>query len=106
MDRETDDAGPEARAALRDDMDRVAAALRDLTDDQREVIALRFFAGLSVLETAVAMDREEGTIRGLQFRAIAALRRSLGIEVLARAGTLGGGLAVAPAVARSAAELG
>jgi RNA polymerase sigma-70 factor (ECF subfamily) len=81
MDRETDDAGPEARAALRDDMDRVAAALRDLTDDQREVIALRFFAGLSVLETAVAMDREEGTIRGLQFRAIAALRRRLGIEV-------------------------
>jgi RNA polymerase sigma-70 factor (ECF subfamily) len=78
--RETDDAGPEARAALQDDLDRVAVALRDLTDDQREVIELRFFAGLNVLETAVAMGRQEGTVRGLQFRAIAALRRSLGLE--------------------------
>jgi RNA polymerase sigma-70 factor, ECF subfamily len=80
--RETEDAGPEARAALRDDLERVAEALRDLTDDQREVIELRFFAGLSELEAATAMGRQEGTIRGLQFRAIAALRRSLGIEVV------------------------
>src|SRR5215213_9200446 len=79
--RATEDAGPEERAALRDDLDRVAAALRELTDDQREVIELRFFGGLSVLEAATAMGRQEGTIRGLQFRAIAALRRSLGIEV-------------------------
>jgi RNA polymerase sigma-70 factor, ECF subfamily len=78
--RETDDAGPEAAAALRDDLDRVANALTELTEDQREVIELRFFAGLSVLETAVAMGRQEGTVRGLQFRAIAALRRSLGID--------------------------
>ena len=85
MTRETEDAGPEARAALRDDLDMVAAALRDLTEDQREVIELRFFAGLSVLETAIAMGRQEGTIRGLQFRAIASLRRSLGIEVVPRA---------------------
>ena len=84
MTRETDDAGPEARATLRDDLDRVAAALRSLTQDQREVIELRFFAGLSVAETAIAMDRQEGTVRGLQFRAIAALRRSLGIDVAPR----------------------
>src|SRR4029453_18223430 len=82
--RETEDPGPEARAALRDDLDRVAAALKDLTDDQREVIELRFFGGLSVLEAATAMGRQEGTIRGLQFRAIASLRRSLGIEVAPR----------------------
>ena len=44
------------------------------------MIELRFFAGLSALETAVAMGRQEGTVRGLQFRAIAALRRSLGIH--------------------------
>jgi RNA polymerase sigma-70 factor (ECF subfamily) len=84
--RETDDAGPEATAALRDDLDRVAQALTELTDDQREVIELRFFGGLSVLETAVAMGRQEGTVRGLQFRAIAALRRSLGIDASALAG--------------------
>ena len=83
--RETDDAGPEAKAALREDLDRVARAMTELTDDQREVIALRFFAGLSVLEAAVAMGRQEGTVRGLQFRAIASLRRSLGIETPAHA---------------------
>jgi RNA polymerase sigma-70 factor (ECF subfamily) len=80
MTRETEDAGPEAVATLRDDLERVALALADLTDDQREVIELRFFAGLSVLEAAVVMGRQEGTIRGLQFRAIGSLRRSLGIE--------------------------
>jgi RNA polymerase sigma-70 factor (ECF subfamily) len=79
--RETDEAGPEARATVQDDLDRVAAALAELTDEQREVIELRFFAGLSALETAEAMNRQEGTVRGLQFRAIASLRRSLGIEV-------------------------
>ena len=78
--RESDEASPEALASLRDDLDQVAVALAELTDDQREVIELRFFAGLSVAETAEAMGRQDGTIRGLQFRAIAALRRSLGIE--------------------------
>jgi RNA polymerase sigma-70 factor (ECF subfamily) len=78
--RESEEASPEAIASLRDDLDRVAVALRELTDDQREVIELRFFAGLSVAEAAEAMGRQEGTIRGLQFRAVAALRRSLGIE--------------------------
>ena len=78
--RETDDAGPEASAALRDDLDRVAQAMTELTDDQREVIELRFVGGLSVLEAATAMGRQEGTVRGLQFRAIAALRRALDME--------------------------
>ena len=96
--RETEERGPEAMATLRDDLDRVARALKDLTDDQREVIELRFFAGLSVLEAAVAMGRQEGTIRGLQFRAIASLRRSLGIEV-ATPGTMSVGV---PAVATPA----
>ena len=80
-DRPADESGPEAVATLRDDLDAVALALRELTPDQREVIALRFFAGLSAREAAEAMGRQEGTIRGLQFRAINAIRRSLGIEV-------------------------
>jgi len=86
--RESEEAGPEARAALRDDLDRLAGALRELTDDQREVIELRFFAGLSVIEAAMVMGRQEGTIRGLQFRAIGALRRSLGITIDAPSGSV------------------
>jgi RNA polymerase sigma-70 factor (ECF subfamily) len=71
---------PDELAVLRQEMDSVTAALRRLTPEQREAIELRFFAGLSAREAAVAMGRQEGTIRGLQFRAIAALRRDLGIE--------------------------
>ncbi len=72
--------GPDELAAIRQEMDSVAGAMRRLTPEQREAIELRFFAGLSAKEAAVAMGRQEGTIRGLQFRAIAALRRDLGIE--------------------------
>jgi len=75
------DAGPAELAETRQEIEAVRAALSTLTDDQRDVIALRFFAGLSAREAAEAMGKQEGTIRGLQFRAIAALRRQLGIEV-------------------------
>ena len=75
-----EEAGPDDLAVFRQEMDSVAHALRRLTPEQREAIQLRFFAGLSAKEAAAAMGRQEGTVRGLQFRAIAALRRELGIE--------------------------
>lgn len=72
---------PDDLAVTREGIDAVGAALAALTGEQREAIALRFFAGLSAREAAEAMGKQEGTIRGLQFRAIAALRRELGIVV-------------------------
>ncbi len=78
-DGHTDESSPETLAILRTDLDAMAMAIRQLTPDQREVIALRFFAGLSSREAADLMGRQEGTIRGLQFRAIAALRIALGV---------------------------
>ena len=75
------DAGPDEVTVARQEIDEVAAALEALTDEQREAIALRFFAGLSAREAAAVMGKQEGTIRGLQFRAIAALRRRLGIDL-------------------------
>ena len=80
-DRATDEAGPDEVTLLRQDLDAVARALADLTDEQREAIELRFFAGLSAREAAEAMGKQEGTVRGLQFRAIASLRRSLGVAL-------------------------
>jgi RNA polymerase sigma-70 factor, ECF subfamily len=74
------DAGPDEVAIVRQELDAVGAALEKLTDEQREAVELRFFAGLSAREAAEAMGKQEGTVRGLQFRAIAALRRELGIE--------------------------
>jgi RNA polymerase sigma-70 factor (ECF subfamily) len=80
LERPGQDAGPEAQAIARHEMDAVAAALAELTEEQRDAIALRFFAGLSAREAAVAMGKQEGTVRGIQFRAVAALRRRLGQE--------------------------
>ncbi|HLX34717.1 MAG TPA: sigma-70 family RNA polymerase sigma factor [Candidatus Limnocylindrales bacterium] len=85
--RPSEDRGPEGLTILRTDLDAVAGALQQLTPDQREVITLRFFAGLTPRETARIMDRNEGTIRGLQFRAIESLRRALGIKAKDETGT-------------------
>ena len=74
------DAGPDEVTVARQELDEVAAALAGLTDEQRDAIALRFFGGLSAREAAAVMGKQEGTIRGLQFRAIAAIRRQLRIE--------------------------
>ncbi|MCC7018921.1 MAG: sigma-70 family RNA polymerase sigma factor [Ardenticatenales bacterium] len=61
-------------------LDRAAfqRASGQLTDLQREVLALRFASGLSIRETAEAMNRSEGAIKNLQHHAVRALRRSLG----------------------------
>jgi RNA polymerase sigma-70 factor, ECF subfamily len=79
VERPGTDLGPDELAVTRQEIEAVGVALAALTDDQRDAIALRFFAGLSAREAAEAMGKQEGTIRGLQFRAIAALRRQLGI---------------------------
>jgi len=56
----------------------LADALRRLTAEQREVVALRFFAGYSTREIAQAMGKREAAVYSLEVRAIAALRRLLG----------------------------
>ncbi len=82
VERAGTDAGPDELAVARQEIDAIGVALSTLTHDQRDAIALRFFAGLSAREAAEVMGKQEGTIRGLQFRGIAALRRELGIEEL------------------------
>lgn len=73
-----DDArGPAELAELKGDAALLVDALGSLTPEQRDVVVYRFFAGLSPAEIAGVMDRREGTIRALQFRALGALRRHL-----------------------------
>jgi RNA polymerase sigma-70 factor (ECF subfamily) len=55
-------------------------ALRTITEEQSEVIALRFFAGYSTTEIAQAMGKTEAAVYSLEVRAIAALRRRLAVE--------------------------
>jgi RNA polymerase sigma-70 factor, ECF subfamily len=52
-------------------------ALRDLTEIQREVVLLRYFAGLTAAEAGQVIGRPETAVYALQARALAALRRQL-----------------------------
>lgn len=61
----------------RDEQARAIAALPLLSQDQQEVVALRFFAGLSLKETAGVMRRTPSAVKQLQFRAVIALREHL-----------------------------
>ncbi len=59
------------------DTEEALTALRELTESQRQVIALRFASGLSLAETAAVMKKKEGAIKALQHSAIQAMRRIL-----------------------------
>jgi RNA polymerase sigma-70 factor (ECF subfamily) len=69
------DVGAEVEKSLA--LEEVAGAVQRLTPAQREVIQLRFAAGLSVAETARTLGKNEGTVKVLQYNAIAALRRMM-----------------------------
>jgi RNA polymerase sigma-70 factor (ECF subfamily) len=58
-------------------------AVRKLNAEQQECIVLRFLQGLSVAETALAMGKNDGAIKALQYRAIRTLGRLLpeGVEL-------------------------
>lgn len=73
----TDGIGLEALSLRDEEIRELRAAISHLTPDQREALALRYAAGLSADEAAQIMGRQAGTIRGLTFRAIEALRRAL-----------------------------
>ncbi|MFZ1994297.1 MAG: SigE family RNA polymerase sigma factor [Solirubrobacteraceae bacterium] len=55
----------------------LASAVRRLPARQREVVVLRFFADLSVSETAAAITASEGTVKTHTSRALNALRGAL-----------------------------
>jgi RNA polymerase sigma-70 factor (ECF subfamily) len=55
----------------------VRAALRQLTPEQQQVIALKFLEGLSNQETAEALDKPVSAVKSLQHRALGALQRIL-----------------------------
>jgi RNA polymerase sigma-70 factor (ECF subfamily) len=71
------EAAPDAVAEHRLRCQGVRSALNELTDDQQEVIALKFLEGMSNDEVAEITDRSVGAVKALQHRALAALRRHL-----------------------------
>jgi RNA polymerase sigma-70 factor (ECF subfamily) len=67
----------ETEALTRVDRDRLDELLASLTVDQREVIALRIIADLPIDRVARVLGKEPATVKALQHRGIAALRRRL-----------------------------
>ncbi|MCX5285984.1 RNA polymerase sigma factor [Streptomyces sp. NBC_00198] len=65
------------------DDQQLRVALSKLKAPQLEVLARRFLMQYSVAETAQAMDRSEGAVKTLQFRAVASLRTKLQMGVAA-----------------------
>lgn len=74
----TDGIGLETLSLRKEEVRELRAAVERLTPDQREALILRYAGGLTAEEAAQVMGRRAGTIRGLTFRAIEALRRQLG----------------------------
>lgn len=71
----TDPAASPVRAAeIALDSEYLRSAIRRLTDDQAQVIALRFLEGYSFGEIADMMDKTEGAVKALQHRAVSTLR--------------------------------
>ncbi|RIK39222.1 MAG: RNA polymerase subunit sigma-70 [Chloroflexi bacterium] len=71
---------PVEAAELKLDVERLRAAIARLTDEQAEVISLRFLEGYSISEVAEMMNKTEGSIKALQYRAVATLRQLLQTE--------------------------
>jgi len=61
--------------------ERLMEAVRQLGDEQRECVMLRFVHGMSVSETAQIMGKNDGAIKALQHRAVRKLADLVGSEL-------------------------
>jgi RNA polymerase sigma-70 factor, ECF subfamily len=81
LDADREDRGPEGspESVVVDHITNVTllTAVKQLNSEQQECIVLRFLQGFSVAETAHAMNKNEGAIKALQYRAVRALNRLL-----------------------------
>jgi RNA polymerase sigma-70 factor (ECF subfamily) len=73
--------GPAERVASAWRWQEVQAAVQELPEAQREVIALRYGQDLPIRDVAHMLDKSEGAIKQLQVRALAALAEKLGRKV-------------------------
>jgi RNA polymerase sigma-70 factor, ECF subfamily len=70
--------GPEDTVLDRMHSMALIAAVKLLTAQQQECVALRFLEGYTIAETARIMGKSEGAVKTLQLRAVRALARLLG----------------------------
>ena len=81
---DVDPSTPEDAAVAADRRRRLAAAIDALPERDREVIACRWFAGLSEAETAEVLSCRPGTVKSRSSRALDRLRAELPAEDVLR----------------------
>ena len=69
--------GPAGQIAQLQQAERVRRALRMLTEEQRQVVVLRFLEGWTTQDIARTMDKSLGAVKALQHRGVASLQRIL-----------------------------
>ncbi|MFC2017733.1 sigma-70 family RNA polymerase sigma factor [Chloroflexota bacterium] len=68
----------QAMAEAKAEQERVSRALNQLAPEQRQVIELRFFGGLTSEETGQVLNKKSGAVRQMQSSALKKLRNILG----------------------------
>lgn len=72
-----EESDPVERAETSLEIERVIVAMQSLTEEQREVIRLRFFGGLTSREVGEIMKKRDGAVREMQRSAVEKLRQIL-----------------------------
>ena len=67
--------GPSEKLEVNERKKALHRAIADLTEDQQQVLALRFGYEMPIRDVAETMNKSEGSVKMLQVRAIAALTR-------------------------------
>lgn len=68
---------PEHQTLKRERARLVMQAIQQLTDEQRDVIILRFVEGINIQGVAKAINKSPGAVKGLQYRALRALAEKM-----------------------------
>ncbi|MDD4859901.1 MAG: sigma-70 family RNA polymerase sigma factor, partial [Dehalococcoidales bacterium] len=75
-----DDDDPADTTEKNVEFEQVTQAMKQLTAEQREVISLRFFGGLTSKEVGVILNKGDGAVREMQRAAMEKLRGIMGVE--------------------------
>ena len=73
----TQEASPIQLALRSERKAELMAAIHELTDDQRDVILMRFMEGINIEGVAKAIGKTPGAVKGLQYRALRALAEKM-----------------------------
>jgi RNA polymerase sigma-70 factor, ECF subfamily len=69
-----DESDPISAAEINIEMSRVNEAMQALTEEQKEVVRLRFFGGLTSKEAGAVLNKSDGAVREMQRAALEKLR--------------------------------